>query len=123
MRDFFKLTVLFASFLGSNSCMSESLVLSVTTGKAPLHVQVTGPDRLIGLGKGKWGKWVGCSFNIDWNDSKNEKPFDQNGPCSQLLEHTYEKPGTYKIQVNTFHPNPDDSHTTDWKSEQTVIVK
>lgn len=114
---------LLALLFSLSTLASEPLVLSITNGKSPLHVRVTGPERLVGLGKGKWGKWVGCSFNIDWNDSEKEKPFDQNGPCSQLLEHTYPKPGKYKVQVNTFHPNPDDSHTIDWKSEQTVIVK
>ncbi|MGZ3723911.1 MAG: hypothetical protein ACXVA9_13300, partial [Bdellovibrionales bacterium] len=97
------------------------LELSTLEGKAPLLVRIKGPSELVELAKGQYNKWVGCSFNVDWGDPKNSGMTDHD--CAKAQEHTYIEPGVYKIKANTFHPNPNDSHTIDWKSELTVTVK
>ena len=109
------------------SCQAFTLdkfKLSPTSGAAPLNVTIVGPSLLTKLSTNQYSKWVGCGFNIDWGDPSQEplpKGYDHS-VCSWHLQHIYAKAGTYTVKASTFHPNPDDSQTVDWSSEETVTV-
>jgi hypothetical protein len=100
---------------------SEALDLSAFSGKAPLLVRVTGPANLAGLEKNHFSKWVGCGFYVDWGEGAGLEVGEHD--CAKALQHTFKKPGTYKVRARTFHPAPDDSHITDWTGEATVVVE
>ena len=52
----------------SSAAPAERTELSVVAGDTSRSVRITGPTNLTDLGKGKYSKWVGCSYSIQWGD-------------------------------------------------------
>jgi len=97
--------------------------LSAVTGDIPRSVQITGPKNLTDLGKGQYGKWVGCSYSIQWGDGSGSPAGPIGASCAQGLSHTYKSAGTYQIVAKTFHPMPNDRLVYDWIGEVLFVVK
>ena len=102
---------------------AESTELSVAAGDTSRSVRITGPKNLTDLGKGKYSKWVGCSYSIQWGDGSGSPAGPIGADCGQGLSHTYKDAGTYRIVAKTFHPAPNDSHIDDWVGEARFVVK
>jgi hypothetical protein len=91
----------------------------VVTATGPRTVTVQAPSSLTSLAHGRRSKWVGCGFTLDWGDGSGPAGDD----CATWLTHVYAKAGTYTVSASTFHPNPDDSHTVDWRGSAKVEVR
>jgi len=115
--------VLLTLFPISSAAPTERTELSVVAGDTSRSVRITGPKNLTDLGKGKYSKWVGCSYSIQWGDGSGSPAGPLGGDCGQGLSHTYKDAGTYRIVAKTFHPAPNDSHIDDWVSEAQFVVK
>jgi len=57
----------------SSAAPAERTQLSVVAGDTPRSVRITGPKSLTDLGKRKYGKWVGCSYSIQWATARNRQ--------------------------------------------------
>ena len=93
----------------SSAAPTESTELSVVAGDTFRSVRITGPENLTDLGKGKYSKWVGCSYSIQWGDGSGSPAGPIGTDCRQGLSHAYKDAGTYRIVAKTFHPAPNDS--------------
>jgi hypothetical protein len=103
---------------------AERTELSVVVGDTSHSVRINGPKNLTDLGKGKYEKWMGCSYSIQWGDGSGSPGGGPIGAdCGQGLSHTYKDAGSYRIVAKTFHPAPNDSHITDWLGEARFVVK
>ncbi len=100
------------------------LKVSASSGTAPCVVKILGPDKLVKLGQGRSQKWSGCGYTIFWADGPNStSPVGGIGSaCSEGFRHTYERPGTYHIRADIWHPGPDDGPVYDWGGRATVRV-
>ena len=107
----------------ASAAPAERTELSVVAGDTPRSVRITGPKSLTDLGKGKYGKWVGCSYSIQWGDGSGSPAGPIGADCGHGLSHTYKDAGTYRIVAKTFHPAPNDSHIDDWVGEATFVAK
>ena len=107
----------------SSAAPAERTELSVVAGDTPRSVRITGPKSLTDLGKRKYGKWVGCSYSIQWGDGSESPAGPIGADYGQGLSHTYRDTGTYRIVAKTFHPAPDDSHIDDWVGEAKFVAK
>jgi hypothetical protein len=107
----------------SSAAPAERTELSVVAGDTSRSVRITGPKNLTDLGKGKYSKWVGCSYSIQWGDGLGSPAGPIGADCGQGLSHTYKDAGTYRIVAKTFHPAPNDSHIDDWVGEARFVVK
>jgi hypothetical protein len=97
--------------------------LSVVAGDTPGCARITGPKNLTDLGKGQYGKWVGCRYSIQWGDGSGSPAGPIGADCARGLSHIYKNAGTYRIVAKTFHPAPNDSHIDDWIGEAGFVVK
>ena len=107
----------------SSAAPAERTELSVVAGDTSRSVRITGPKNLTDFGKGKYSKWVGCSYSIQWGDGSGSPMGPIGADCRQGLSHTYKDAGTYRIVAKTFHPAPNDSHIDDWVGEARFVVK
>jgi hypothetical protein len=107
----------------SSAVPEERNELSVVAGDTSRSVRITGPKNLTDHGKGKYSKWVGCSYSIHWGDGSGSPAGPIGADCEQGLSHTYKDAGTYRIVAKTFHPAPNDSHIDDWVGEARFVVK
>jgi hypothetical protein len=107
----------------SFAASAERTELSVVAGDTSRSVRITGPKNLTDFGKGKYSKWVGCSYSIQWGDGSGSPAGPIGADCRQGLSHTYKDAGTYRIVAKTFHPAPNDSHIHDWVGEARFAVK
>jgi hypothetical protein len=89
----------------------------------PYSVRITGPKSLTDLGKRKYGKWVGCTYSVQWGDGSESPTGPIGSDCGQGLSHTYKTAGTYRIVAKTFHLAPNDSPINDWVGETRFVVK
>lgn len=99
---------------------AERQELSVTAGDSPHSARITGPKNLTDLGKGKYRKWVGCGYSIDWGDGSRSPV---SADCAIGLTHTFREEGTYRIVAKIFHLAPSDSPIDDWVGEVLFVVK
>jgi hypothetical protein len=110
--------------LFSISLPAERTELSVVVGHTSRSARITGPKNLTDLGEGKYEKWMGCRYSIQWGDGSGSPGGGPIGAdCGQGLSHTYKDAGSYRIVAKTFHPAPNDSHITDWVGEARFVVK
>jgi len=107
----------------SFAARAERTELSVVTGDTFRSVRIIGPKNLTDLGNGKYNKWVGCSYSIQWGDGSPSPAGPIGAKCGQGLSHTYRNAGAYRIVAKTFHPAPNDSHIDDWVGEARFLVK
>jgi len=107
----------------SSAAPAERPALSVVVGDTSRSVRITGPKKLTDLGRGKYSKWVGCSYSIQWGDASGSPAGPIGADCGQGLSHTYKDAGTYRIVAKTFHSSPNDSHIDDWVGETRFVVK
>jgi hypothetical protein len=102
---------------------TEKTELSVAAGGDSRSVRITGPKNLTDLGKGKYSKWVGCSYSIKWGDGSGSPAGPIGADCGRGLSHSYKDAGSYRIVAKTFHAAPNDSHIDDWAGEAQIVVK
>jgi hypothetical protein len=118
-----KFTFALLTMLPIYATPSERAELSVAVGDTPRSARITGPKNLTDLGKGQYGKWVGCSYSIQWGDGSGSPAGPIGTDCARGLSHTYKNAGTYRIVAKTFHPAPNDSQIDDWIGEARFVVK
>jgi hypothetical protein len=119
----FALLTMFPISVAPAASTELSTELSVAAGSTPRSAQITGPKNLTDLGRGQYGKWVGCSYSIEWGDGSGSPAGPMGADCARGLSHTYRNAGTYRIVAKTFHPAPDDSQIVDWTGESPFVVK
>ena len=102
---------------------AERNELSVVAGDTPGSARITGPKNLTDLGKGQYGKWLGCRYSIQWGDGSESPAGPIGADCALGLSHRYRNAGTYRIVAKTFHAAPNDSHIDDWVGEARFVVK
>src|SRR5260370_20542815 len=107
----------------SSAAPAERTELSVVAGDTSRSVRITGPKNLTDFGKGKYSKWVGCSYSIQWGDGSGSPTGPIGADCGQGLSHTYKDAGTYRIVAKTFHPAPNDSHIVDSVRRARLVLK
>jgi hypothetical protein len=105
---------------------AHSLVIYQSASN-PSLVTITEPSDFASQARnwdGRWNKWGGAGFSIDWGDGSQLVPSpDMQGKAQSVASHTYRAAGTYHITANRFHPGPDDGPVTDWYATTTVSVK
>lgn len=99
---------------------SHVVSLSVTSGKAPLEVQITGPAELVKRFAEPYNRWTGCGYNINWGEKDN---LPVSNDCKDRLKHTFKSPGSYKIRVYTIRPGSNDAPTSRLIGETIVTVR
>ena len=65
----------------SSAAPAEKTELSLVAGDTSLSVRIAAPKNLTDLGKGKYSKWAGCSYSIQWGDGSGSPA----GPRSELI--------------------------------------
>ena len=108
----------------------ETLSVSVLKGRAPHHVTITGPGRVLAKmencrrGSRGWFGPGGNGLQVDWGDGNNGQELASGtGSCAEAQRsHVYAAPGTYHIRVEEWHPGPNDKPKTDWQGQATVHV-
>lgn len=100
----------------------DLVVKTLETG-APYTVKITSPETLVGLSDQNFGKWVGCSYVVEWGDGDITPAGPIDSSCATGLSHTYKAAGRYKIVARTVEPNPDDSMRTTWEDAVEIDVK
>ena len=95
----------------------DPLVLTASSGTAPLNAQVRGPSVLTSLRYKTAQPDTGCGFDIDWGDGSS-----LSGTCSDNLFHTYYVPGVYQVEASVWRPIPGGEPITDWKGKTEVRV-
>ncbi len=102
----------------------DHLKLSSSAGKAPLNVRITGPARLLALGRGSSQKWTGCGYDVFWGDGpESRSPAVRVGSdCAEGFRHTYREPGSYTLKARIWHPGPDDATKVDWSDTAIITV-
>jgi len=125
-------TALPEEVIGDNT--QDTLGVDKSSGTAPLTVTLLTPKEVkkkmeeckYSLG---WFGTSGNGLNVDWGDGvyspDSKKPVSEHGVKSctkEVMKHTYTVPGTYTIEVRSWHPGPTDAPVIDWIGEVTVNV-
>ena len=111
------------SLVTMSSASAQRPQLSVVAGDAPRSARITGPQKLTDLGRGKYEKWVGCHYSVEWGDGTESPTGPIGAECGVGLSHTYRAAGTYRVVATIFHPAPNDGHIDDWVGETSFVAK
>ncbi len=108
-----------------------NLIVTPSTGKAPLSVTITAPEIASKLAQciysqGFYGP-SGNGLSVDWGEGVMEPQYsdaNRGKSCTSAVQtHTYTKAGTYTIHVWSWHPGPTDAAVSDWEQVATVTVQ
>lgn len=101
-----------------------ALEVSAESGKAPLTVKITGPKPVSELKGNVHSKYVNCGFSVQWGDlSSFPARLTQGSSCSGGFEHTYRKPGFYKIIFLITDTNTVTESKVIWRGERIIKVE
>ena len=95
-----------AAFAKGKDLTNDTLNLGYSS-LGPLQIQVTGPQALVDLAKGKDTMPAGgCGYTLNWGDNTAATPSTTAAPyCAVDLKHTYAKGGRYEIEAYIDAPN------------------
>lgn len=101
-----------------------ALEVSIEAGKAPLTVKITGPTPLAELRSQVRKRYVNCGFSVQWGDLDTFPGRLTHGEsCSGGFEHTYRKPGFYKIIFLVTDTNTIRESQVIWRGERIIKVE
>jgi len=102
----------------------QKLEVNAESGKAPLTVKITGPAQVAELRKNVHAKYVNCGFSVQWGDLDTfPARLTHGASCSGGFEHTYRKPGFYKIIFLITDTNTVKDSQVTWRGERVIKVE